>query len=485
VTILVPENHALLQLKRALDWERLGQVMVKHWRAAGKNVAGGPGMPWPVSLYVPLLVLMAVKALNSRQMEEYLAENGVARVFMELQDQERAAVRDHSNIARAQAALGEAGWQAVNELLVTEAVRCGFGKPEVLSSDTTVQEPQIGYPHEAGILRGIAQRVVRSLRKLQPRGGQAVAAAKEKAKEVLKGVKHYHLFAKTKAEKDAVLQQLVHQTQALSAASQQVIKGVKETTSQAVKSAIAKLTQMATVTQVLLPQIAQWLATGVVASGKLLHAGITTARAIVKNKVGKKVEFGLKWLLNRIEGGYVFGTVVGAHADEKQMPLVALSQYRAVFGPEGHAADAGLRPGRERGQDGAETAPSGGQEGGDRAGGASRVVHCHGRPEEGQEPAGQDRGEYRGLKELEVRLPPWTPAQPSNPSGHGPVGPGVSEREQTDAGPRRERPKSASSCSLTPAQGRGNERSRAKGEAKRAKEDNEEAEDERTRIHPL
>jgi hypothetical protein len=49
---------------------------------------------------------------------------------------------------------------------------------------------------------------------------------------------------------------------------------------------------------------------------------------------GKKVEFGLKWLLNRIEGGYVFGTVVRAQADEKQMPLVALSQYRAVFGPK-------------------------------------------------------------------------------------------------------------------------------------------------------
>jgi len=34
-----------------------------------------------------------------------------------------------------------------------------------LSSDTTVQEPQIGYPHEAGILRGIAQRVYRAAMK--------------------------------------------------------------------------------------------------------------------------------------------------------------------------------------------------------------------------------------------------------------------------------------------------------------------------------
>jgi hypothetical protein len=110
-------------------------------------------------------------------------------------------------------------------------------------------------------------------------------------------VKPYQLFAKTKAEKDAVLQQLVHQTQALIDASQQVGAEVQDTTAPAVKSAVAQLQQMATVTPGLLPQIVQWLATGVGGAGKLVYAGITTARAIVKNKVGKKVEFGLKGVL--------------------------------------------------------------------------------------------------------------------------------------------------------------------------------------------
>jgi len=55
VSIYVDWNHPLLHLKRALEWEALTQVMVKHWRAAGKNVDGvGPGQSWPVSLYVPL-----------------------------------------------------------------------------------------------------------------------------------------------------------------------------------------------------------------------------------------------------------------------------------------------------------------------------------------------------------------------------------------------------------------------------------------------
>jgi IS5 family transposase len=333
VLLFVSERHPLLQLKGALDWERIGEVRVRDWRAAGKNVAGGPGAAWPIGLYVPLLVLRAVKALNSRQMEEYCAENVGARVFLDLTEQVEPAGREHSNLARAQAALGAQGWQEVNQLIVAAAVRLGFGRGEVVAADTTVQEPQIGYPHEAGILRGIAQRVLRSLRKWQQRGCRATAAAREKAKAVLRSVKHYPLLAKTKEEKDHGLQQSVHQTQDLIEASQAVSQQVQATTSQAVRSAVAKLHQMAAVTHVLLPQIQQWLATGVVASGKLLHAGITTARALVKNKVGKKVEFGLKWLITRIEGGYVLGKVVPAHADERQMPLAALSQYREVFGP--------------------------------------------------------------------------------------------------------------------------------------------------------
>ncbi len=82
VSLYVDHNHPVLQLKRALPWERLFEVMRHHWQAAGKNVDGRPGLPWDVCLYVPLLVLMLVKRLNSRDMEAYLKENVVARVFM-------------------------------------------------------------------------------------------------------------------------------------------------------------------------------------------------------------------------------------------------------------------------------------------------------------------------------------------------------------------------------------------------------------------
>jgi hypothetical protein len=332
VTIFVPDDHPLLQLRQALNWEAITAVMVKHWRQAGRNVDGGPGLPWPVSLYVPLLVLMSVKTLNSRQMEEYLKENGVARLFLGLEAQLPPHVRDHSNIARALAFLGVEGWREVNELIVGQATRLGFGQPAILSSDTTVQEPAIGYPHEAGILNGVAQRVYRGLVKLKEQGSRVIAAGKETAKEIFKTVKEYHLFAKTKEQKDELLNQLVEQTRQLMGHSREVIKQVGRTGERVTQAVVVKLEQMVEVSAALLPQILQWLRTGVVATGKILHAGITGARAIVKNKAGKRVEFGLKWLINRIEGGYVFGRVVEARADERGMPIEAMKDYQRVFG---------------------------------------------------------------------------------------------------------------------------------------------------------
>jgi hypothetical protein len=54
--------------------------------------------------------------------------------------------RDHSNIARAYAALGKAGLDEVNARIIHVAKRCGFADPRILSADTTAQELPSGIP---------------------------------------------------------------------------------------------------------------------------------------------------------------------------------------------------------------------------------------------------------------------------------------------------------------------------------------------------
>ena len=189
VSLYVHCNHPLLQLKRALPWDALFEVMRRHWQRAGKNTDGRLGLPWDVALYVPLVVLRLVKPLNARAMEAYVSENVVARVFIGRQGDSYPQIRDHSNIARASAALGKDGIEEVNALLLHVAKDCGFADASILSSDTTAQELPIGYPNEPGILRGWAQRCGRALAKLKTRAVVGVDTALAQVQTILRTVK--------------------------------------------------------------------------------------------------------------------------------------------------------------------------------------------------------------------------------------------------------------------------------------------------------
>ena len=333
VVMIVPHEHPLLKLKRALRWEAIEQVMVTAWYQAGKNLDKSPGRPWPVALYLPLLVLMILKRFDSREMEAYLAENAVARVFVGQQENLQMQLRDHASIARALAALGPDGAQQLNQLIVSEAARLGFADVSVLSADTTAQELPLGYPHEAGILKGVAQRCLRALIQLKKRGISAVDTAITQSKQVLKTVKHYHLFAKDKSEKSEVLKQLMVQSEQLIRHTTALVEQLGHSSERITKSACQQLSDMKRVIDTLIPQISYWLKTGYVAAGKILHPGITQAKAMVRNKAGKKVEFGLPYLINRLGGGYVFGKLLDKVPNETKMPLESLNGYREIFGP--------------------------------------------------------------------------------------------------------------------------------------------------------
>jgi hypothetical protein len=113
-----------------------------------------------------------------------------------------------------------------------------------------------------------------------------------------------------------------------------LVQGLGERRDRVTHNAITTLKTMHAVAKQLIPQIVQWITTGVVATGKIVHAGVTQARAIVRNKAGKKVEFGLPYLLSRLGGGYVFGTLIRGRVNESKMPLQALAGYRAIFGAQ-------------------------------------------------------------------------------------------------------------------------------------------------------
>lgn len=312
--------------------------MTRHWREAEKNDDGGRGLPWPTQLYMPLLVLMWVKSYHSRQMEEYLTESVVARRFLDLEIVELRQIRDHSNIARAEAALGAAGKAEINALLIRTAEGLGLTDGRTLSADTTVQEPAIGYPNEPGILKGLAQRVERAMKKLKKRGLKAASSGMEMAEEIYQEVKKHHLFAATKEEKQKTLRRIVKKTEELIKITKEFIAQVGKRSGRVKLQAVEMLKRMVDVSRQLLPQVKSRMKTGKVAKEKIIHAGITEVRAIVKGRGKKQVKFGLKWLICMLAGGYRLGRRVDAYADENIMPIESLEDYQDVFG-EGTAPE--------------------------------------------------------------------------------------------------------------------------------------------------
>jgi hypothetical protein len=332
VSIYVNHMHPLLRLKRALPWATLCEVMTRRWAAAGKNTDGRPGLPWDVSLYVPVVVLMCVKHLHAREMEAYLAENVVARVFIGRQGDPRPQIRDHSDIARAYAALGQEGVDEINALILHVAKDVGFADVTMLSSDTTAQELPIGYPNAPGILRGLVQRCGRALVRLKTRGVWGVDHPLAQVQTILRSVKEHHLFAKGTQAKRQVLTRLLTEVGQLLVQTRPMVTRLGQRRDRVTQRATATLVAMHEVATRLIPQIVQWITTGVVAKGTIVHAGVTRARALVRHKAGKEVEFGLPYLLSRLGGGYIFGTLIRGVMDESKMPLQALAGYRAIFG---------------------------------------------------------------------------------------------------------------------------------------------------------
>ena len=272
------------------------------------------------------------KNLRARDMEAYLAENVVARVFIGCQDIPRPQIRDHSNIARAYAALGKDGVEEINTLILHVAKDLGFADPRILSSDTTAQELPIGYPNEPGIVRGLAQRCGRALAKLKTRGVLGVDHALGQVQTILRSVKEHHLFAKGTQAKRQVLTRLLTEVGQLVVQTRLMVTRLRQSRDRVTQHATATLVAMHEVAKRLIPQVVQWITTGVVAKGKIVHVGVTQARALVRHKAGKEVEFGLPYLLSRLGGGYLFGTLIQGVVDESKMPLQALAGYRTIFG---------------------------------------------------------------------------------------------------------------------------------------------------------
>ena len=271
---------------------------------------------------------MAVKKINYREAEDLIAHYAPARYLCNLMDS--IWIIDHSTIFGFMKMMGPAGMGKINSQIIDIAVKEGFADPKELMSDTTAQEAKIPYPNEVGLMSKYLTKVKRLLKKT----GRKFSKAKTKVKEILKEAKGLvrtsHLFAKGKDAKRKVTKKLLHIVNDVHSLIQDELQAGKKLTSKAG----VELTNLTQVMDTLITQILYFTETGCVAAGKIIHLQMHQLYSIVRGKAGKKVEFGLKWGINRVKGGFVMGFLMngGKHLSDKKFAIEAINQHINQFG---------------------------------------------------------------------------------------------------------------------------------------------------------
>lgn len=333
-TIPIESSHRLVLLTDKIDWPEL-ETKVDELRMS--KLKSAAGRPPHLRALVGALLLKATRDMTWREAEDLIRHYAPARYLCGLTETEWSP--DHTTLHDFAVLLGEEGVKLINEYAVRWAVREKLADPSVVVGDTTAQEAAIPYPNEMGLMAAY----VTTLAAASPKAGitfkrfaEDAASEFQRAKQK---VREYRLFAKqkTKAVKNRMVAAMTGLVERLNTQLGCVLataEAARATNSNRVQIARAKLRQMHEAMNRLAPQIRYWLRTGWVAREKLINLHLPELYSIVRGKVGKTVEFGLRWGFARLRGGFLLARM-SAHRTElvdHRYALDAVRDHKALFG---------------------------------------------------------------------------------------------------------------------------------------------------------
>jgi len=322
--IQVPSGHEFVRLTTLIDWRELTRIAVKAREKKCKKLTGREPR------YRQLLgavVLMAIRGCNLRDAEDLISYYAPARFLCDLMDSDNGL--DHVTIFEFTQMLGPEGMAAINEHILCHAATKGYCDPTILMSDTTAQEARIPYPNEMGLMSHYMSVVERTVGRLRGVFDGIKGQVTKGASKVRGLLRNSHLFAKGREQKQKIGRKTFHTVKGLHGKIKKAIAEGGNVSSKAGQ----ELRKVAETMDKLLPQIRHFFETGFVAAKKIIHIKMPDVYAIVRGKAGKNVEFGLKWGINRLGGGFVAGFLLKdrKHGSDQSFCKKSLQYHEEIF----------------------------------------------------------------------------------------------------------------------------------------------------------
>jgi hypothetical protein len=342
-TVPIEENHRLVLLTDEMDWTELEERVEQIRLSKLKSTAGRPPH---LRALIGGLLLKATRDMTWRETGDQIRHYAPARYLCGLTETEWSP--DYTTLHDFAVLLGEDGVKLINEYAVKWAVDERLADPSLVVADTTAQEAAIPYPNEMGLMAAFMTSLAASSQQAGQIFKEFTAKAASKFKTAKERLREYRLFAKTKAQKDRMVAEMVTLVEQV---QEQLGSTLKRAASLPVRLtkhhlvARAKVEKLHETMKKLAPQIRYWLRTGYVAADKVISLHIPELYSIVRGKVGKAVEFGLSWGFARLRGGFLLATVAMSKRGmtDTSYAVDAVRDHISLFGvaPRAYAYDRG------------------------------------------------------------------------------------------------------------------------------------------------
>lgn len=312
--IVVGEEDRYRVLSEKLPWLELGGT-ANRYRSIVVDIEDG--RPLNLRLHLGAMIAQGMNGWTDRMTEEMICYHAGVRLLCGLeQSSERI---DHTNIEGFRNQLTADGVAELNAIVLKTALENNFTKVTLCSSDTTVQEAPIAYPTEAGHLKRIAEKLFKMGTGMR-RGMKSRLS--ELSKRAQKTFAQIRLF--TRGKTDKALERKKRLMRRLHSTLRRMYFTVESEGATLSPRSRTKYDESLKLYRQMLLQIWQWMRTGFHPKGKVISLWNTEARAISRNKAGKSTEFGRRWIISRLLGGYILGKpcAIGAGTDTAIVPEV-------------------------------------------------------------------------------------------------------------------------------------------------------------------
>lgn len=322
--VIVDCGNRYRVLATKLPWLKLAEV-ANHHRARAVDIRNG--RPLNLRLHLGALIAQSMNRWTDRETEDMVAHHAGVRMLCALEFSSETI--DHTSIETFRNQLTAAGVEAINRIVVQTATGAGFTGSGLCSSDTTVQESPIAHPTEVGHMRNITDKLMGIGLKIRKKLSRRLRKLAEKAVHTFTKIR---LFTRGKGEKVvAQKKRLSGELQRTVSRMERLVRGKVDRMKGGSRAGYQEALEFY---RLMLSQIRHWMRTGFHRPGKIVSLWERQARAIVRNKAGRMVEFGRRWIITRLKSGYIIGKAcekLGSDADTGIMPEV-LEHFERMMG---------------------------------------------------------------------------------------------------------------------------------------------------------